>query len=58
MNFMKGVKHLKHLNLLKMVPLDSKGEAKVLRKTLRVEQKRVRDKQLRFDRHLKVLWSE
>lgn len=36
----------------------TKYEIKMNRKVLRVTQKRVRDKQMRIDRNLKVIWSE
>ena len=47
MNFMKN-----------FVAKLTKYEVKMNRKVLRVTQKRVRDKQMRIDRHLKVIWSE
>jgi hypothetical protein len=31
---------------------------KMARKTQHIKEKRVRDKQMRIDRHLKVIWSE
>jgi hypothetical protein len=48
MNFMK--------NFAKKMTL-TKHEVKMGRKMERVSQKRVRDKQMRIDRHLKALWS-
>lgn len=47
MNFMKN-----------FVAKLTKYEVKMARKTERVAKKRVRDKQMRIDRNLKVLWSE
>jgi hypothetical protein len=47
MNFMK--------NFVKVL---TQYEVKMARKTQRVKEKRVRDKRMRIDRHLKAIWSE
>ena len=36
----------------------TKYEVKMAKKTLRVTEKKVRDKQMRIDRNLKAIWSE
>ena len=51
MNFMKNFVHKIGVKL-------TKYEVKMNRKVMRSTQKRVRDKQMRIDRNLKVVWSE
>jgi hypothetical protein len=46
------------MNFMNVVAKLTKYEVKMNRKLLRGSVKRVRDKQMRIDRHLKVIWSE
>ena len=46
------------MNFMNVVAKLTKYEVKMNRKLLRGSVKRVRDKQMRIDRRLKVIWSE